>query len=83
MDGCTDRCTDGCTDGWNACLCVMIWLGHLGADAQKPDAITKIVAAKLPVIWKELDQMKRMRPTGIFSDHPFRSYNSLKIGSHN
>jgi hypothetical protein len=30
-------------------------------------------------IWKELDQTKRMRPTGTFFDHPFRSYSSLKM----
>jgi hypothetical protein len=30
-------------------------------------------------IWKKLDQTKRMRPTGTFSDHPFRSYSSLKM----
>jgi hypothetical protein len=34
-------------------------------------------------IWKELDQMKRMRPTGTSSDHPFRKYSSLKIGYQN
>jgi hypothetical protein len=34
-------------------------------------------------IWKELDQMKRMRLTGIFFDHPFRSYSSFKIRSQN
>ena len=34
---------------------------------------------KIGEIWKELDQTKRMQPTGIFSDHPFRSYNSLKM----
>ena len=34
---------------------------------------------KIGEIWKELDQTKRMRPTGIFSDHPFRSYSSLKM----
>ena len=30
-------------------------------------------------IWKELDQTKKMWPTGIFSDHPFRSYSCLKM----
>jgi hypothetical protein len=41
----------------------------------------QIIAAKLPVndilqiseMWKELEQMKRMQPTGTFSDHLFRS----------
>jgi hypothetical protein len=27
----------------------------------------------------KLDQTKRMRPTGTFSDHPFKSYSSLKL----
>jgi hypothetical protein len=47
----------------------------------------KIDTAKLPVneiflnceIWKELDQTKRMQPTGIFSNHLFRGYSSLKM----
>jgi hypothetical protein len=30
-------------------------------------------------IWKELDPMKRMRPTSTFSDHLLRSYSSLKM----
>ena len=46
-------------------------------------------ATKLPVneikkigeIQKELDETKRMRPTGTFSDHSFRSYSCLKIGA--
>jgi hypothetical protein len=45
-------------------------------------------AAKLPVndifktiggIWKELDKTKREQPTRMYSDHPFRSYSSLKM----
>jgi hypothetical protein len=32
-------------------------------------------------IWKELDQTKRMQPNATFSDHPFRSWSSLKIRS--
>jgi hypothetical protein len=44
----------------------------------------KIDTAKFPVneilkIWKELDQTKRMQPTRMFSDHPFKSYSSLKM----
>jgi hypothetical protein len=30
-------------------------------------------------IWKELDQTKRMRPAGTFSDQPFKSYSSSKL----
>ena len=28
---------------------------------------------KIDEIWKDLDKTKRIRPTGTFSDHPFRS----------
>jgi hypothetical protein len=53
----------------------------------KKVAQLKIDPAKLPVneiekigeIWKELDQMKRMRQPGIFFDHSFRRYSSLEM----
>jgi hypothetical protein len=38
---------------------------------------------KVGEIWKELDQIKRMRPARTSPDHPFRSYSSLKIRSRN
>jgi hypothetical protein len=34
---------------------------------------------KIGEIWKELDQKHRMGPTGIFSDHQFRSYSHFKM----
>jgi hypothetical protein len=34
---------------------------------------------KIGKIWKELDQTKRIRPTRIFSNDLFRSYNSFKM----
>jgi hypothetical protein len=34
---------------------------------------------KIGKIWKELNQTKRMRPTGTFFDYLFRSYSSLKM----
>jgi hypothetical protein len=37
--------------------------------------------SSLGEIWKELDLTKRKQPTAIFSDHPFRSYSSLKMPS--
>jgi hypothetical protein len=37
--------------------------------------------SKIGEIWKELEQMKGMRPTGTFFEYPFGSYSSLKIRS--
>jgi hypothetical protein len=52
---------------------------QLATPSWPPQGRTPFYWLKIGKIWKKFDQTKRMQPSGIFFNHPFKSYSSFKM----